>query len=234
VSILIPRDWFNKIGGFDETLTAFEDVDLIMNLLIHGYCGRRIAEPLLIYNLNSGYRRLASEKKQADFKTLLIERYGDYMRGEKMCQCIDPPKGKKALPPTPDNVAEYRSQYGEMVMARLIWEDAPEAPVTFRGPATRVNYQSRAKGDVFYVWEQDILRSEGVFERLENYETTPMQTVAPPEPTLQGLDVHIIPGHAVTVEIPDNEAELTEQIVSTMKPTAKAAKGKPGRKAKVR
>jgi glycosyltransferase involved in cell wall biosynthesis len=184
ITCLIPRQWFERVGGFDETMPAFEDVDLFMKLLTHGYCGVRVKKPLLIYNLNSGNRRKKGETYYKEtFLSLLKQRYGAYMEGTKMCDCVAPPKGLQPTAPTLENVADYKETYGDMIYAKLVGKFAPEAPMTYRGPATRVFYGSRKKGDQFYIWEADLLNSDE-FEKVENYTTEPQVTVIPPEPPL--------------------------------------------------
>lgn len=183
ITCLIPRYWFEKVGGFDETMPAFEDVDLFMKLLTHGYCGVRVKKPLLIYNLNSGTRRKRGEAYYKEtFLSLLKQRYGAYMEGNKMCNCVEPPKGKQPMAPTPENAAEYKETYGEMILAKLVGQFVAEAPVSFRGPATRVLYGRRAKGDIFYIWQADLDQGGDTFEKVENFSVEPEPTVIPPEP----------------------------------------------------
>lgn len=182
ITALIPRKAFIDVVGFDEKLTAYEDVDFFMKLLTNGVCGVRVAEPLLIYNLHQGKRRIAGEKQKDKFKALLKARYSQFMEGKSMCDCVDPPKGKSPAPPTPENVEDYRAAYGEMIKIQLTHQFAAESPVTFRGPATKVFYGRRAKGDIFHIWEKDYTMSEGVFTKLEFYETEPIATVVPPAP----------------------------------------------------
>lgn len=184
VTCLIPRYWFEKVGGFDESLPAFEDVDLFMKLFTHGYCGVRVKKPLLIYNLNSGTRRKSGEAFKETFLKLLKERYGAYMEGHKMCDCVQPPKGKQPVAPTPENAAEYKETYGEMILAKLVGKFVAEAPVSFRGPATHVLYGRRAKNDIFYIWQADLDQGGDTFERVENYSVEPEPTVIPPEPPI--------------------------------------------------
>lgn len=188
ITALIPRQWFEAVGGFDEQLSAFEDVDFFLKLLTHGYCGVRVAEPLLLYNLESGQRRAASGGQKEPFKKLLDSRYGAYMRGEKMCDCIEPPKGKQPLPPTLENAAEYKETYGEPVKVQYTYRFAPESPVTFRGPGTKVFYGARAKGDIFYIWEADFQAGMEMFTKVESYDAPAEPTVVPPAPELISVD----------------------------------------------
>lgn len=181
ITCLIPRYWFEAVGGFDEQLPAFEDVDLFMKLLTHGFCGVRVPKPLLIYNLDSGTRRKSGEKYRETFEKLLKQRYGAFMEDKKMCMCVDPPKGKQPAAPTMENAAEYKESYGEIIFARLVGSMVAEAPASFRGPATRVPYGRRAKGDEFYIWEADLLQGGDTFEKVENYIVEPEPTIVPPE-----------------------------------------------------
>ena len=99
-----------------------------------------------------------------------------------MCNCVEPPKGLQPAPPTVENAAEYQAAYGDMVLAKLVGQYVAEAPVTFRGPATRVLYGRRAKGDIFFIWQADLENSGDTFEKVENFSIEPEHTVMPPEP----------------------------------------------------
>lgn len=253
VTTLIPRKWFNEVGGFDEQMPAYEDVDLYLKFLKRGFCGQRVAEPLLIYNLNNGQRRKNGKAWENDFRALMKERYGAFMENNIMCSCIEPPKGKQAVPPTPENAAEYRDTYGDMIKVEYIDEYAPLAPVTFKGPATKVNYGRRARGDVFQIWEKDLTESKNVFRRIVEYIPEPEATVIPPAPPginiMHGLDEYIIGEKRetgtefVTVPVETDDSPVIETVypsdiyeapkIGNINAIAKL-KGKPGRKAKTK
>lgn len=225
VTALIPRQWFIQAGGFDESLDAFEDVDLFMKMLTKGFCGVRVPEPLLVYNTEAGFRRKSGEDRKAQFKILLTKRYGAFMEGKQMCDCVDPPKGKPAVAPTPDNLSDYKETYGEAILAKLVSQFAGISPTTFRGPATRVNYGARARDDVFYVWQADIENSDGVFERVELFEPEPVPTVVPPPPAqLDTLSVsEAVEFQAIDID-PDDEPEtaLEDMTINQLKAYAEA------------
>lgn len=214
VTSLIPRLWFETVGGFDEQMTAFEDVDFFMKMLVHGFCGVRVPEPLLIYHLQSGFRRTAGEAIKDQFKILLTQRYGAYMEGKTMC-CVEPPKGKPRVPPSPENLGEYRETYGEMVKVQLTSEDAPAGEVTFLGPATRVNYGRRARNAVFYVWEKDVTNSEGVFTVVNDYQTEVESTVVPPAPETATDPANLPVPPVELVSVADSEAPVSEAVAVT-------------------
>ncbi len=224
ITALIPRKWFNTVGGFDEQMTSFEDVDFFMRLYTHEYCGFRLASPLVVYNLNTGQRRASGDPQKQDFKNLMVKRYGEYMKGDRMCDCVNPPSGLKPVPPTPENAAAYHATYGEMVEVQYTSQFAPESPVTLRGPATRVNYGARAKGAIFMVWEADVINSDGVFTRVSNFEVEPQPTVIPPPPPEQT----IIPPPPPEPEVDPSEADTQPAEVpfvpQPVKPPAAFAK----------
>lgn len=65
VTALIPTEWARAVGGFDEQLPCFEDWDFFCKLAVSGYCGVRVARPLLIYRHGSGLRTRAALKPRA-------------------------------------------------------------------------------------------------------------------------------------------------------------------------
>jgi glycosyltransferase involved in cell wall biosynthesis len=62
ISALIPAEWMQAVGGFDESLPVFEDWDFFCKLAASGYCGVRVPQPLLIYRRDSGLRTKAALK----------------------------------------------------------------------------------------------------------------------------------------------------------------------------
>lgn len=56
VTTLLPTEWARAVGGFDEALPVFEDWDFYCKLAAAGYCGQRLAQPLLIYRYQHGQR----------------------------------------------------------------------------------------------------------------------------------------------------------------------------------
>lgn len=54
VTTLLPTSAIRAVGGFDEGLPCFEDWDLYCKLAVAGYCGARLAQPLLIYRISGG------------------------------------------------------------------------------------------------------------------------------------------------------------------------------------
>jgi len=57
VTTLMPRRWFDEVGGFDEAMPSYEDYDLFVRLAKAGKCFCRIPQPLMTYRFMSGSRR---------------------------------------------------------------------------------------------------------------------------------------------------------------------------------
>jgi glycosyltransferase involved in cell wall biosynthesis len=57
VSVLIPKIWHSEIGGFDEAMETWEDVDYMWRLARAGKCFHRVPDPLVMYNYHKGNRR---------------------------------------------------------------------------------------------------------------------------------------------------------------------------------
>lgn len=146
VSVLIPRVDFLTVGGFDEDMIAWEDVDLYMKLAVNGYCGQRVARPLLTYRYQTGSRREDGEQIKDELKALLYERYQPFMKGETMCACDEKPRKTDA--PILDE------SNPDVMRVRMDSADAPTAKRTIRG-ASGQQYGRRQKGDIFLIMRKD-------------------------------------------------------------------------------
>ena len=57
VTALYPMEAWRELGGFDETLSAWEDWDWMLKLANAGYCGTRMPVPGFVYRKDTGTRR---------------------------------------------------------------------------------------------------------------------------------------------------------------------------------
>lgn len=169
VNVLIPRAIFEAIGGFDTDMQAWEDVDFFMKLAVKGFCGVRVPLPLFTYQYPTGRRRELGETIKEDLKTLLRERYGAYMRGEKMCQCDVPVK------PSPNGTADLPAED----IVKVEYVKGPLASAPLKGRSGR-DYGSRAQGEVFYVFKADV--EDERFRVYQEFAIPAAQTVLPPPP----------------------------------------------------
>ena len=83
VTTLLPRPFFESVGGFDENLPAWEDPDLYARLIRAGYCGTPLDKTLLIYHARDGYRRAVGLRQRGRLR----EHFEQYQEGPIMACC---------------------------------------------------------------------------------------------------------------------------------------------------
>ncbi|RPJ40036.1 MAG: glycosyltransferase [Planctomycetaceae bacterium] len=75
ITSLVPKAWHEDIGGFDESMPSWEDVDYFWRLAKDGRCFRRIPEPLVIYHFYTGERREFGKEKHRELWQYLIDKH---------------------------------------------------------------------------------------------------------------------------------------------------------------
>lgn len=75
VTCLLPKNWFEDVGGFDEDMRSWEDVDLHWRLARNGKCYHRIPEQLLVYQFYTGTRRSDGEAIRHELFDYLKNKY---------------------------------------------------------------------------------------------------------------------------------------------------------------
>ena len=87
VTLLIGRDTFTDVGGFDETMGAWEDGDLYLKLAAHQYVGTRIDTVTLNYRVSSGKRRSGGAAQAYELYDYLAQRYQGGLMARKSTCC---------------------------------------------------------------------------------------------------------------------------------------------------
>lgn len=181
INVLIPREWVRSVGGFDETMYSAEDVDFFMKLASAGYCGKRLARPLLTYRYTTGDLRdkgTDGVKLNADILSLLQNRYGEYIRGEKRIECQEL---KRITTLQEGNYRTFPSNNGHGDMVRVEYRGAT-ARQTVLGPVTKQNYGRRGNGDLMLVWEADLHAAPDKFVPIADFFDDIQPTPVPDEP----------------------------------------------------
>jgi glycosyltransferase involved in cell wall biosynthesis len=194
ISCLFPKLWHKQIGGFDEKMTTWEDVDYWWRMARAGRCFYRINEPLVLYNYSSGARRnasgvndAASLQRHKDMIQYLKEKY----RGleVKMCNC-----GKRKQPP-PSSPVETAMSDGDFVEVifdfpgsdtRSSYGMSLFSPTRQNGPDGRLlDYHgySLQKGMPILAHVADVKARPDLFKPMPVVEADiPVEIQAPPEP----------------------------------------------------
>lgn len=85
VMCLMTAQAARHVGGFED-LPGKEDHDFFYRLAIQGYCGMRLAEPLVVYRLHTGERRVAAGPVQP----VLDAKFAAFRSGEeKLMACCN-------------------------------------------------------------------------------------------------------------------------------------------------
>lgn len=89
VTVLINRNEFLAMGGFNEAMAGWEDRELFIRLGVNGYCGARIALPLFVYRVNIGERRRNADTMKDELLSYLKDKYAKYYTDleQTMCGC---------------------------------------------------------------------------------------------------------------------------------------------------
>lgn len=162
VTALYSRVAWEQVGGFDETLPAWEDWDFQLKLAEAGICGTRIPEPLFTYRKDTGQRR---EENYAAFelsKQGILDKWKSHFQGRKeLMACSRCPGGGGGrvqpstlmsplvrAPQTPDDVSEY-------VIVEYI--GLKQGGRTFRAPSGQTyRFSATPSEKVKYVRRDDI------------------------------------------------------------------------------
>jgi glycosyltransferase involved in cell wall biosynthesis len=165
VTALVPTRWLRDVAGFDEGLPCFEDWDLYCKLAITGYCGRRLAKPLLIYRHQHGKRtRTALKPRQAGQSApaytdlgehvagAVRDRYSAYITGEEtvMGCCGNSPTIESAASAALNDmvafatggIAEHATLIPEGTTVRMEFIGEQQGAQTFYGKGTGQQYRA--------------------------------------------------------------------------------------------
>jgi glycosyltransferase involved in cell wall biosynthesis len=181
INILLPTDWAKAVGGFDESMDTWEDVDFFMKLAASGYCGHRVAEPLTLYRYSTGTLRELSMPRVPELKDFLSTRYRDYMTGDKMCSCDQTVQPQPMVVP-PDMGGSPSGDFGTAIRVEYTGERVPMSPTTLKGASTGASYGRRGKGEVFLIWKRDFDAMTGMFREVNEVIPQIRPTITPPPP----------------------------------------------------
>lgn len=177
VTAVLPTAWVQAVGGFDETLRGMEDTDFYVKLVTRGFCGKRLAKPLVHYRRGGG--RAARIHQTGEVEALQAEmkrRYG----GLSVSCCGDYP----VIEQVPAG-----EQGPNDVVARSLWLGNR----TEMGRATGRHYPRTGNGKTVWVDPRDIAASPHLWQAVPEPPDQPLveqdspKAVAPEPSTLQGL-----------------------------------------------
>ena len=207
VTTLLPAPWFDAVGGFDEKMTSWEDVDLWWRLARRGYCFAYLKEPLLVYRFYTGTRRdefaadnpEAAQKRRAAFEYLRAK----YQEEGESMPCTSCGKKQTIHGPAPQMRQQAQQKVevstmkdGDFVLCRYISPNVGDHAVIGTTPFRQqipginmrgkggfyfIDYGYRAGGGVekFLVHRDDAYAQRHLFQEVE---IIPSVAAGPPVP----------------------------------------------------
>ena len=96
VTALYPTALLREVGGWDEGVDIWEDWTAPLRMALKGYCGRRTAQPALVYRITLGERMSRGMAAGEELMLPVWQRYADSEGKIVMCGCNQPKAVKEA------------------------------------------------------------------------------------------------------------------------------------------
>jgi len=171
VSSLIPKAWHDEIGGFDEQMESWEDVDYHWRMAKAGKCYLRIEEELLVYQFGTGVRRDLGRQQFADLIQYMENKYEEM----DMTPCPGGCGGRKSIKIANVPNRMVRQLNVEVEMATGI-DDKDVVMIRYLHPNRGLHnvrgnfgrdYGYRGGGEMFLVERRDALAAPHLFDIVE-------------------------------------------------------------------
>lgn len=177
VTALTPKNAWEKVGGYDETLPAWEDWDFQIALGNIGVCSQRVPLPLFFYRKHTGFRREENYEFFERSKAGILDKWGDlWSGGKELMACGACAAARKAGITTGQGVwaaqrATRNVNSGEAELIRYTGDK--EGSISYRGPSKTMYLFG--KGDTKFVLKEDV----SMFLQYSEFEIVPQEVNSP-------------------------------------------------------
>lgn len=185
VTALTPKWAWEKVGGYDEKLPAWEDWDFQIALGNIGVCSQRVPAPLFFYRKHTGFRREENYEFFERSKQGILDKWGkELWEGKKELMACGACQKARAQGLTGQAVwsgAKMASKPITSGEAELIrYTGDKQGAIAYRGTSNTVYYFGQ--GDTKFVLKEDV----PMFLQYSEFEVVPQEPVATPaeEPVL--------------------------------------------------
>lgn len=187
VTQLTPKAVWEKVGGYDETLLAWEDWAFQIDCAALGYCSKRIPLALWTYRKHTGFRRNENASQTDAGKAGIIKKYdGKYWdlpgkpKREELMACRTCGGSGVASPPTTFNRAAPPPEGAQLVEYIGAQRGAAKTIKTRTDEGgSGTTYRFDPEDGPFYVLSQDVERFTA---RPTEYRVVASPVEAPVEP----------------------------------------------------
>lgn len=157
VTALTPKWAWEKVGGYDETLPAWEDWDFQLALGDIGICSRRVPVPLFFYRKHTGFRREENYEYFERSKSAILNKWGkELWEGRRELMACGACQKARAQGLTGQGIWVAKSAKpitsGEAELIR--YNGTKEGSIAYRGPSKTMYYFG--KGDTKFVLKEDV------------------------------------------------------------------------------
>lgn len=175
VTALTPIWAWEKVGGYDEKLPAWEDWDFQIALGNIGVCSQRIPLPLFFYRKHTGFRREENYEFFERSKAGILSKWGDLWEGKKeLMSCGACAAARKAGIPAQGIWAAKAARPINSGEAELIkYTGDKEGAISYRGPSKTMYLFG--KGDTKFVLKEDV----GMFLQYSEFELVQQEAIVP-------------------------------------------------------
>lgn len=189
VTCLIPRPWHEEIGGFDEKMKSWEDVDYHWRLARAGRCYVRIEQELMVYRFYTGTRRQAGLQQHRTIVEYIQRKYGGEEAvgcgcgaGRSAVQMLQAEAARPMMLAVPKGKGNEPMTDTDFLMAKYIHPNTGQHIVI--GSMTHYKYGFRGGGEIFLVHRSDVDAQPHLFAVIEAHPmpVLPTAVLAPPAP----------------------------------------------------
>jgi len=178
ISSLTPQLWHNEIGGFDESLPAWEDWDYWLRMARAGKPFMLVPEPLLVYRFYSGQRRETGRGIKKDLMDHLVNKFKEV---EVMsCRGCKQRRTSRGVRSAPARQSTPGTPISDTDMVRAKYTHPNRGQHAVYGAKTKIFYGQRGGGEEFYVHRIDM---EALPQFFKEVRETPRQVIVTPAQT---------------------------------------------------
>jgi glycosyltransferase involved in cell wall biosynthesis len=204
ITTLHPKAWFDKIGGFDETMDTWEDWDYWLRLARAGHCFTRLPEQLVRYRFYTGQRRAQAtpETQEGRHKAQSMIEYLRRKYGDELVGCGCKKNGTNAgISGALTVESSIAMADSEFVKARYLgpggnhhiigayeFNHDPGLPSRRKGDKWVLYYGYKGRGFETLVHKEDVRLMAGKWEPLPDVVKPEVAIAAPPEPKLLRME----------------------------------------------
>jgi glycosyltransferase involved in cell wall biosynthesis len=217
MTCLIPKEWHDAIGGFDESMESFEDVLYHWVMAKSGYCYTRLPEPLVVYRMYTGRRREKASIYTPEGREIaknMLEYSEQVLKGIDMAGCSG--CNKNRVSPTAAHSITSEENQAQVDVQRMQDENYAQCEYVhpnkgahhIYGQGKGIYYGRKGGGSVFLVHKADIAAQPHLFKPIAvsraNNVNMPRKKVEEPAPP---------PELELFEELPPEELETVEDPV---------------------